>query len=102
MHLSDDGLLAGVAASLLGGLDSLATHVCSERSEHMLKRGGFGLPRTAAVVLLPRALLAIHVGTALAACAAHLRMIALSFKIPSSLLLTTSNCLIKLFIANSR
>lgn len=28
-HLSDDGLLAGVAASLLRGLDSLAAHVCT-------------------------------------------------------------------------
>lgn len=75
MHLANDGLLAGVAASLLRGLDSLAAHVCSERSEHMLKRGGFGLPRAAAVVLLPRALFAIHVGSALTACAAHLRTI---------------------------
>lgn len=102
MHLSDDGLLAGVAASLLGGLDSLAAHVCSERSEHMLKRGGFGLPRTAAVVLLPRALLAIHVGSALAACAAYLRMITLSFKTLSPLLLTSFDCLIQLCSANSR
>lgn len=34
--LSDDGLIAGVAASLLGGLYSLAAHVCSKGSEHML------------------------------------------------------------------
>lgn len=73
LHLSDDGLLAGVAASLLRGLYSLAAHVCAEGSEHMLERGGFWLSGAAAVVLLPRTLLAIHVGSALASCAAHLQ-----------------------------
>lgn len=73
-HLSDDGFLAGVAASLLRGLDSLAAHVCPEGSEHMLERGGFGLPRAAAVVLLPRAFLPVNVGSAFAACTAHLEV----------------------------
>lgn len=73
-HLSDDGFFASVAASLLRGLYSLAAHVCPERSEHMLERGGFWLPRAAAVLLLPRALLTVHVSSCLAACscAAHL------------------------------
>lgn len=66
VHLSDDGFLAGVAASLLGGLDSLAAHVCAERAEHVLERRGLGLARAAAVVLLPRALLTVHVCAAFA------------------------------------
>lgn len=70
-HLSDDGFLAGVAASLLRGLYSLAAHVCPQRSEHVFERGGFGLARAAAVVLLPGALLAVHVRSALASGTAH-------------------------------
>lgn len=73
-HLSDDGLLTGVAASLLGRLYSLAAHVCAEGSEHMLERGGLGLARVAAVVFLPRAFLTVHVGTAFTSWAANLEI----------------------------
>lgn len=66
-HLSDDRFLARVAASLLGGLDSLARHVCAEGSEHMLQGSGLGA-RTAAVMLLPRALLTDHVSAFSCAC----------------------------------
>lgn len=69
-HLSNDRLLASVAASLLGGLYSLAWHVCSEGSEHMFQTSlTRGLrARVAAVVFLPRALLANHVGAAFCSC----------------------------------
>lgn len=69
--LPNDRLLAGVAASLLGRLYSLAAHVCPEGSEHMLERGGLGLARVAAVVFLPRAFLTMHVGTAFTSWAAY-------------------------------
>lgn len=42
----------------------MAAHVCSEGTEHMLQRSGFGLPRVAAVLLLPGVLLPIHVSSA--------------------------------------
>ena len=36
-HLSDDGLLAGVAAALLRSVDSLAAHVCLEVAKHRVQ-----------------------------------------------------------------
>lgn len=44
----------------------MAAHVCAERAEHVLERRGLGLARAAAVVLLPRALLTVHVCAAFA------------------------------------
>lgn len=72
IHLSNDRFLAGVTASLLGGLYSLAAHVCPKRSEHMLERRGLGLTRVGAVLFLPRAFLSVHVSPAISPCAANL------------------------------
>lgn len=36
-HLADDGLLAGAAAALLRGIDTLATHVCLEVAKHRVQ-----------------------------------------------------------------
>lgn len=78
-HLSDDGFLASVAASLLGSLYSLSAHVCAQGSEHVIERGGLW---SAVVVFLPGTLLAVHV---CAACcrtaAAHLKIGQRSHKI---------------------
>lgn len=73
VHLSDDGFFTGVAASLLRGLYSLAAHVCPQRAEHVLQRGGLGA-RVAAVLLLPRSLFAVHVRAAFACCSTDLEL----------------------------